>query len=63
MGSIPQRLAEARGDTGEAERLYRTAVTLRDQLGVELNGDHEFQRVNPAVGLTYAATPALTLYE
>jgi outer membrane receptor protein involved in Fe transport len=43
-------------------RYNRTDVTLEDQEGDELNGEHEFDRFNPAVGITYAITPALTLY-
>ena len=37
-------------------RYNRTDVTLEDQLGEELSGEHEFDRFNPAVGITFAAT-------
>ena len=43
-------------------RYNRTAVVLRDQIGVELNGDHIFDRFNPAVGLTYQVYTGLSLY-
>ena len=33
-------------------RYNRTHVVLEDQLGDELDGDHTFQRFNPAIGLT-----------
>ncbi len=42
-------------------RYNRTHVVLEDQLGLELNGDHTFQRFNPALGLT-VGTEALTFY-
>lgn len=39
-------------------------TTLRDQSGVrpELNGDHRFTRLNPAIGLTWNPTEQLTVY-
>src|SRR5690606_28079543 len=43
-------------------RYNRTGVTLEDQPGVALNGDHAFDRINPAIGVTYAVRPALTFY-
>jgi len=43
-------------------RYNDTAVTLRDQLGTELNGDHAFDRFNPAAGLTAALSDAVTIY-
>ena len=43
-------------------RYNRTDVVLRDQIGVELNGDHTFNRFNPAVGLTYQVYSGLSLY-
>lgn len=53
----------ARGVVLTASARYnRTNVALEDRLGTQLNGDHDFDRINPAVGLTYAATPAVTLY-
>ena len=43
-------------------RYNRTEIALRDQIGVELNGDHTFNRFNPAVGLTYQVYTGLSLY-
>ena len=43
-------------------RFNDTRVVLEDQKGTELNGDHEFERFNPAVGLTAAVTNTLTIY-
>ncbi len=43
-------------------RFNWTAVHLRDQLGDALNGDHTFGRLNPAVGITFQATPRVNLY-
>ena len=43
-------------------RYNRTEIVLRDQIGVELNGDHTFDRFNPAVGLTYQVFDVLSLY-
>ena len=43
-------------------RLNRTDVTLRDQIGDDLNGDHEFTRLNPSIGATYALTEKVTAY-
>lgn len=37
-------------------------VTLRDQIGTALNGDHSFSRFNPAIGLTYRASDAFSFY-
>jgi iron complex outermembrane receptor protein len=42
-------------------RYNRTRVLLEDQLGDELNGDHTFQRFNPALGLT-VGEESLTFY-
>ena len=53
--------SEAVAITGSA-RVNWTDVTLRDQVGTSLNGDHSFARVNPAVGVTYQATPGVNLY-
>ncbi|PCI75811.1 MAG: TonB-dependent receptor [SAR86 cluster bacterium] len=41
-----------------------TDVVLRDRSGVrpELNGDHNFTRLNPALGLTWQASESHTLY-
>ena len=43
-------------------RYNETHIELRDQLGVELNGDHRFERFNGALGATYRATPTVRLY-
>jgi outer membrane receptor protein involved in Fe transport len=37
-------------------------VTLRDQLGTALNGDHRFVRLNPGAGVTVQARPWLNLF-
>ena len=42
-------------------RYNRTHVELEDQLEDDLDGDHTFQRFNPAIGLT-VGTEALTFY-
>jgi len=43
-------------------RYNRTEVTFHDQLGDDLSGEHDFERFNPAIGLTWAVNEALTLY-
>ena len=45
-------------------RANRTDVTLRDRSGQrpELNGDHRFDRINPAVGLTWQVADDDSLY-
>ena len=43
-------------------RYNRTEIVLHDQIGVELNGDHTFDRFNPAAGLTYQLHSALSFY-
>lgn len=45
-------------------RANTTTVKLRDQSGErpELNGSHEFSRINPSIGLTWDATPNHNLY-
>jgi iron complex outermembrane recepter protein len=47
--------------TGSA-RFNWTGVSLRDQIGTALNGDHSFARLNPAAGVTYQARKDLNLY-
>ena len=37
-------------------------ISLEDQLGSALNGDHTFTRFNPVIGGTYKITPELTAY-
>lgn len=41
-----------------------TSIRLSDRSGEspELNGNHDFQRFNPAGGITFRPTPAVTLY-
>ncbi|HEU4620216.1 MAG TPA: TonB-dependent receptor [Gammaproteobacteria bacterium] len=43
-------------------RANRSRVALRDLLGDELTGTHEFRRLNPAAGLTLAVTDDTTFY-
>lgn len=43
-------------------RVNHSRITLRDQIGTELNGDHSFTRVNPAVGATVSLSPEVTAY-
>ncbi|MFT5132965.1 MAG: iron complex outermembrane receptor protein [Gammaproteobacteria bacterium] len=47
-----------------AGRINNTRIKLADQSGdrAELNGEHDFFRVNPAVGLTYKANKTMSLY-
>lgn len=45
-------------------RYNQTRVVVADQSGQDpdLNGDHRFSRLNPAIGLAYVFTPSLNLY-
>ncbi|MDB5417932.1 MAG: putative tonB-dependent receptor yncD precursor [Phenylobacterium sp.] len=43
-------------------RFDHAELKLADQLGTALNGDHRFDRFNPAVGLTYRLRPGLSVY-
>lgn len=43
-------------------RFNAARITLEDQLGADLNGDHTFTRFNPVIGGTYKITPELTAY-
>ncbi len=45
-------------------RLNNAHVNIRDRSGTapELNGDHTFTRLNPAVGINYNPTPSFTSY-
>ena len=45
-----------------AGRFNDAVVTLEDRLGTALNGRHAFDRLNPALGLTFSPSRALTLY-
>jgi iron complex outermembrane receptor protein len=47
--------------TGSA-RFNRIHLRMRDQIGTELSGDHDFWRLNPSAGLTFQAKPSLNLY-
>ena len=37
-------------------------ITLEDQLGTALNGDHTYNRFNPIIGGTYKITSEVTAY-
>jgi outer membrane receptor protein involved in Fe transport len=43
-------------------RYNRSSIALRDRLGIALNGSHQYGRVNPAIGATYAVSRGVTLY-
>jgi len=43
-------------------RFNYAQVDLQDQIGTALNGNHSFERFNPAGGLTYKITPHVTAY-
>lgn len=43
-------------------RFNKSKVDLRDQRGTALNGNHEFNRFNPAAGITYKRSAALGFY-
>ncbi|MQA29288.1 MAG: TonB-dependent receptor [Luteitalea sp.] len=45
-----------------AARFNYSVHALRDQRGTELDGDHSFSRLNPAVGLTYELSREATAY-
>lgn len=45
-----------------AGRYNVARIELRDQIGTELNGDHDYSRFNPAIGLSYKIMPNVTLY-
>jgi outer membrane receptor protein involved in Fe transport len=51
--------------TATASARYNHArVSIRDRSGsnADLNGDHDFRRINPALGLTFNPSAALTAY-
>jgi len=55
--SLTQRLAvTASGRYNDAR------IDLADRLGADLTGDNHFQRLNPALGATYAVLRGLTIY-
>jgi iron complex outermembrane recepter protein len=37
-------------------------ISLRDQIGTALNGDHTFSRFNPGAGLAFKLTPEVSVY-
>ena len=43
-------------------RYNSTTVELRDQLGTELNGSHDYSRFNGSAGVTWQVSPAAGLY-
>ena len=43
-------------------RFNHTRVINRDQLGSDLNGNFTYDKLNPALGLSWQATPAFTVY-
>jgi iron complex outermembrane recepter protein len=43
-------------------RFNLALIRLNDQLGVALNGDHQFSRFNPVIGATYKITSQLGAY-
>ncbi|AYH43280.1 TonB-dependent receptor [Azoarcus sp. DN11] len=43
-------------------RYNRTSVLNSDRMGDALNGDFTYHKLNPALGLTWEVTPALTVY-
>lgn len=45
-----------------AARFNHSVVALRDQAGTELDGDHNFSRLNPSVGVTYDLPRGATAY-
>lgn len=45
-----------------AGRYNQAQVNLYDQLGTELNGNHNYQRFNPSGGITYAFTEEFMTY-
>jgi outer membrane receptor protein involved in Fe transport len=45
-----------------AARYTDSAIELRDRLGVELDGDHAFSRLNPSAGLTWDAGRGVTAF-
>lgn len=43
-------------------RFNGAQITLRDQVGTALNGSHNYNRLNPAVGIAYKIVPNITAY-
>ena len=51
-----------KADLTVAARYNDTRITLRDQLGTELDGDHTFSRFNGSAGISWRIAPGLGLY-
>jgi outer membrane receptor protein involved in Fe transport len=59
---VAETLPLARRFSADLDLRYNhAAITLEDQLGTALDGHHDFDRLNPGVALTFAASPALSL--
>src|SRR6185437_2561871 len=43
-------------------RYNHSSIALHDRLGTALNGDHDYSRVNPAIGMTYDISSGATFY-
>jgi iron complex outermembrane receptor protein len=43
-------------------RLNLASISLFDELGGDVTGNHQYTHVNPVIGLTYRVTPDLTAY-
>ncbi len=43
-------------------RYNHSSIALHDRLGTSLNGNHEYSRLNPAIGATYDVSPGVTFY-
>jgi iron complex outermembrane recepter protein len=43
-------------------RFNHSAQSLQDQLGSDLTGDHHYERLNPAVGISYQPRPDIGAY-
>jgi outer membrane receptor protein involved in Fe transport len=43
-------------------RFNRTDIELRDRLGAALNGDHTFERFNPAAGVAFKVSDTVSIY-
>jgi iron complex outermembrane recepter protein len=43
-------------------RFNSAKISVRDQLGVALNGDHAYSRFNPGTGFTFQLAPELAVY-
>jgi iron complex outermembrane receptor protein len=43
-------------------RFNSAKISVRDQLGIALNGDHSYSRFNPGTGFTFQISPDLAVY-